>query len=87
MRGREGTRAGGKPGATEIEMQLIGWLASQIGLPAGAGGTMTSGGAIANLTAHMVSLAPQLTHGFVGARPGHLFRQFLAEVVAREEPR
>src|SRR3569833_1662688 len=43
-------------------------------------------GSIANLTAHMVSLAPQLTHGFGGARPGYPFPQhILAAITSLEE--
>jgi len=36
------------PGASEIERALTGWLAARFGLPAGAGGLMVSGGAMAN---------------------------------------
>ena len=39
------------PGATEIELHLGRWLASECGLPAGAGGYALSGGAMANLVA------------------------------------
>jgi aromatic-L-amino-acid decarboxylase len=39
------------PAATELELHLMRWLAEQFGLPAGAGGLMTSGGAASNLTA------------------------------------
>jgi len=39
------------PAATEVELHLMRWLAGQFGLPAGAGGLMTSGGAASNLTA------------------------------------
>lgn len=38
-------------GPSEIEAQLIGWLASRFGLPAGAGGQLVSGGSLANLSA------------------------------------
>ena len=38
-------------GATEVEAQLIGWLANRFGLPTGAGGNLVSGGSLANLTA------------------------------------
>ena len=33
------------PAATELELHLMRWLAERFGLPAGAGGLMTSGGA------------------------------------------
>jgi aromatic-L-amino-acid/L-tryptophan decarboxylase len=36
------------PGASEIERHLTGWLAERFGLPAGAGGLMVAGGAMAN---------------------------------------
>jgi aromatic-L-amino-acid/L-tryptophan decarboxylase len=39
------------PAATELELHLMRWLADRFGLPAGAGGLMTSGGAASNLTA------------------------------------
>lgn len=35
------------PGATEIELQLMRWIAGRLGLPAGSGGLVTSGGAMA----------------------------------------
>lgn len=43
--------ASASPGAVRIENACIDWLASVVGYPAGAGGTLTSGGSIANLTA------------------------------------
>jgi len=39
------------PGATEIELHLCRWFASRLGLPEGAGGYVTSGGAMANFVA------------------------------------
>jgi len=39
------------PGAVRIENACTQWLANVIGFPAGAAGTLTSGGSIANLTA------------------------------------
>jgi aromatic-L-amino-acid decarboxylase len=36
------------PGAAEIELQLMGWLAERFGLPHGAGGMIMTGGAMAN---------------------------------------
>ena len=39
------------PGAVRIENATIAWLASIVGYPATAAGTLTSGGSIANLTA------------------------------------
>ncbi len=43
--------ASASPGAVRIENACADWLASVVGYPAGAGGTLTSGGSIANLTA------------------------------------
>jgi aromatic-L-amino-acid decarboxylase len=37
------------PGATTIEEHLVRWLAGRFGLPAGAGGLVVAGGAVANL--------------------------------------
>ena len=39
------------PGATEIELHLGRWIAGKLGLPAGAGGYVTSGGAMATFVA------------------------------------
>ncbi len=39
------------PGATEIELHLGRWFANRLGLPAGAGGYVTSGGAMAAFVA------------------------------------
>jgi aromatic-L-amino-acid/L-tryptophan decarboxylase len=38
-------------GPTEFELHLMRWMAARFGLPAGAGGLMTSGGAASNFTA------------------------------------
>ncbi len=43
--------ASASPGAVRLENATIGWLASVIGYPEGAAGTLTSGGSIANLNA------------------------------------
>ena len=40
---------------------------------------------LGNLVADMVALAPQLTHGFVGARPGHPFPQHLIDAITSHE--
>ncbi len=39
------------PGAVKMEQQLLRWMADLIGYPATAGGDLTSGGSMANLTA------------------------------------
>ncbi len=38
------------PGAARMEMELVRWMSELVGYPAGAGGDLTSGGSIANLT-------------------------------------
>jgi glutamate/tyrosine decarboxylase-like PLP-dependent enzyme len=43
--------ASASPGAVRIENSCVAWLAGVIGYPPEAGGTLTSGGSIANLTA------------------------------------
>ena len=43
------------PMATAIEQQTIGWLAELIGLPAGYGGVLVSGGNTANFTAFLAA--------------------------------
>lgn len=40
---------------------------------------------LANLVADMVNLAPQLTHGFVGARPGQPFPKHLLDAITSVE--
>jgi len=39
------------PGAVKLEQQLVHWMVDVVGYPATAGGDLTSGGSIANLTA------------------------------------
>lgn len=39
------------PGAAQMEMELVRWMADLVGYPAGAAGDLTSGGSIANLSA------------------------------------
>jgi aromatic-L-amino-acid decarboxylase len=39
------------PALVQIEETVLGWLAGELGYPAGAGGLLTSGGSLANLTA------------------------------------
>jgi aromatic-L-amino-acid/L-tryptophan decarboxylase len=43
--------ASAAPGAVRLENATAAWLARVVGLPAGAAGTLTSGGSMANLTA------------------------------------
>ena len=39
------------PAATPIELTVVDWMCRQLGLPDGAGGVLTSGGSLGNLTA------------------------------------
>ena len=39
------------PAATPIELAVIDWMCRQLGMPAGSGGVLTSGGSLGNLTA------------------------------------
>nr|HEX4316179.1 pyridoxal-dependent decarboxylase [Kofleriaceae bacterium] len=39
------------PAATPIELEVVAWLCRKLGLPVGAGGVLTSGGSLGNLTA------------------------------------
>lgn len=43
------------PGITELEQRLLGWFATQLGLPATSGGYLTSGGSAANHDALVVA--------------------------------
>ncbi|MDB4950624.1 MAG: hypothetical protein JWM27_3273 [Gemmatimonadetes bacterium] len=52
------------PGAVRMENLLVRWVADLVGYPAGAGGSLSSGGSIANLTA--VATARD-AHGLRGA--------------------
>ena len=61
------------PAATEIELHLTRWFASRFGLPASAGGMITSGGAMANFTCLKVARDRKAgwdvrTHGLAGAQ-------------------
>ena len=62
------------PAATEIELHLTRWFASRFGLPATAGGLVTSGGAMANFTCLKVARDRTAgwdvrTRGLAGAPP------------------
>lgn len=55
LAGVEGTNlGGGNTGAAQVEQQVVDWLKEIAGFPAGASGTLTSGGSMANLVAHTV---------------------------------
>jgi len=57
--------AGPAPALARIEEQAIGWLASLMGYPPGAGGILTSGGSISNLTAIVTARATRLPEDFL----------------------
>jgi aromatic-L-amino-acid/L-tryptophan decarboxylase len=61
------------PAATEIELHLTRWFASLFGMPATAGGMITSGGAMANFTCLKVARDRKAgwdvrTHGLAGGQ-------------------
>lgn len=57
------------PGLVQIEQNVLDWFAAAIGLPAGSGGLLTSGGSMANLiaivTARRERLPPDFLRGVV----------------------
>ena len=55
--------ASASPGAVRIENACVAWLAEVVGFPAEAGGTLTSGGSIANLTAIVAAREARDGHG------------------------
>ena len=60
------------PAASEIEAQLIRWLADRFGLPASAGGNLVPGGSLANLSAMKLArdrADPTARTAGVGSRP------------------
>jgi glutamate/tyrosine decarboxylase-like PLP-dependent enzyme len=59
-------------GVTEFELALMRWLASRFGLPEGAGGLVTSGGATSNITALKAArdaALPDVRTAGLGGRP------------------
>jgi L-2,4-diaminobutyrate decarboxylase len=63
------------PTATVIEHQIVRWLSRLAGYPAGAGGTMTSGGTEANFTAMLAArnaAIPDAWENGVGADPPYV---------------
>lgn len=53
------------PGAVRLENRMVRWVADLVGYPHGAGGSLVSGGSLANLTA---VVAARDAHGVSGAR-------------------
>ncbi|HET9627217.1 MAG TPA: aminotransferase class I/II-fold pyridoxal phosphate-dependent enzyme [Kofleriaceae bacterium] len=56
------------PAVTQLEANVVRWLAELIGFPAAARGVITSGGSLANLTAVFTARQRQLGFDLVGAR-------------------
>lgn len=74
------------PAATEIELHLTRWFAEQFGLPAGAGGIMVTGGAMANFVGLKVARDRQAglsvrQHGVASAGPSALYASQEVHVV------
>ncbi|HEY0139134.1 MAG TPA: aminotransferase class V-fold PLP-dependent enzyme [Nannocystis sp.] len=58
----------GAPGLVQLESNVIAWLAEVVGLPAGAGGILTSGGSLANFSATVAArhrLGERFTDGTI----------------------
>lgn len=53
------------PGLVQIEQNVIHWFADAVGLPAGSGGLLTSGGSIANLVALVTARRERLPPDFL----------------------
>src|SRR5829696_4865206 len=76
------------PGAAEIELRLTRWLAARFGLPDGAGGLITTGGAMANFVALKLArdqrLGPDVREaGVRGLPPVGIYASDEAHVVIR----
>ena len=57
--------AAAAPALARIEAQVITWLASLMGCPPGAGGILTTGGSLSNLTALVAARADKLPEDFL----------------------
>ena len=55
--------ASAAPGAVRLENAVVAWLAREIGYPDAAGGTLTSGGSVASLTAIVAARDAHDPHG------------------------
>ena len=53
------------PALAQTEATAIGWLARELGLPAGAGGILTSGGSLSHLTAIVTARTNRLPEEFL----------------------
>lgn len=54
------------PGLVQLEVNVVRWLCEILGLPAGAGGILTSGGSMSNLTALVTARHERLPEDFLG---------------------
>jgi glutamate/tyrosine decarboxylase-like PLP-dependent enzyme len=76
------------PGAAEIELHLTRWLAARFGLPDGAGGLVTTGGAMANFIGLKCARDDRMgidvrEHGVRGLDPVAIYASEEAHVVIR----
>lgn len=53
------------PGLVQMEVNVVRWLCEIVGLPAGSGGVLTSGGWLANLTALVTARKERLPEDFL----------------------
>lgn len=53
------------PGLVQLEVNVVRWLCEIVGLPAGAGGVLTSGGSMANLIAVVTARRERLPEAFL----------------------
>jgi L-2,4-diaminobutyrate decarboxylase len=58
--------------AATIELAVVAWMARQTGLPPGAGGTLTHGGSLANLTALLAARAAHAPDAWTAGAPHDL---------------
>ena len=57
---------GASPGCAEMEHTVVRWFCDVVGLPSAAGGVLTSGGSMANLTALITARTLRLGEDFAG---------------------
>jgi L-2,4-diaminobutyrate decarboxylase len=60
------------PAAATIELAITGWMVRQAGLPPGAGGVLTHGGSLANLTALLAARAAHAPDAWTAGAPPDL---------------
>ena len=53
------------PGLVQLEVNVISWFATMMGMPAGSGGLLTTGGSMANLTALVTARRERLPPDFL----------------------